>query len=250
MTERFEGPVGGSSDSSPKKIDHEDDQLIIREFKKSDRDGLLQLCLSHYKGLALPSVKYYCENHYVEIIVLMIMGICQTSVFNVLLNFCIFAIYLYARAWFELREYCRVNCTDLEDVEGFYMTKSDANFFIAEMRGKVVGCGGIRKSRFHDPKDGQIMRLVVDPNHRRLRIGSRLLSQMEMFSHEYGYERMFLNTSNLTKAHIRFVKVNGFRMTACIPRNCMRGDLLKWRKILTPASQVSPLIDVDEQNVC
>lgn len=42
-----------------------------------------------------------------------------------------------------------VNCTDLEDVDGFYTSKPKAKFFVAELNGNIVGCGGLRKSRFH-----------------------------------------------------------------------------------------------------
>jgi len=226
-------------------------ELQIREFCKADREQVINLCLTHYKSLALPSVRYYCENHYFEIFVLITMGLFQTTFLNVVLNFCIFAIYLFVRALLELKEYCRVNCNDLQDVEGFYSSKDDAKFYVADLNGTIVGVGGIRRSRFHDPKDAQILRLVVDATCRRMRIGSRLLSTMEIFAEQYGYERIFLNTSNLTKSHIKFINVNGYTMTACIPRNCMRGDLLKWRKILKPQNVKNnfPINDVEEQNV-
>eukprot|EP00915_Cephaloidophora_sp_WS-2016_P002685 GHVH01003628.1.p1 GENE.GHVH01003628.1~~GHVH01003628.1.p1 ORF type:complete len:257 (+),score=26.96 GHVH01003628.1:242-1012(+) len=240
------------SDGTPEELETTTfEELSIRRYHKQDREGVLNLCHSHYKSLALPSVQYYCEKHSFEILVLLTMGFIQTTVLNVVGNFVLFGVYLYIRALLELKKYCRTNCSDLENVEAFYLSKPKAEFFVAELNGKIVACGGIRRSRFHDTKDAQILRLVVDHTVRRQRIGSRVLNTMENFAREEGYERIFLNTSNLTKAHIKFVTINEFSMTACIPRYCMRGDLLKWRKTLTSSSAPISLstLDVDEQNV-
>ncbi|KAF7459207.1 acetyltransferase, GNAT family protein [Cryptosporidium felis] len=93
----------------------------------------------------------------------------------------------------------------------------------------LVGCVGLAPYR-DDPKIGRLVRLVVGVESRRMRIGTRLLAQMENFAKEYGYKEIHLYTNNLSTSPIKFISQHGYQLVQVISRGLMRGDLLLWRK--------------------
>ncbi|SBS99266.1 N-acetyltransferase, partial [Plasmodium malariae] len=105
----------------------------------------------------------------------------------------------------------------------------DSNFrFINK---KIVGCVGIVPFK-GDNSIAQLVRMVVKKDSRRMRIGSRLLTQLENFAHEKNYQELKVFTNNLNTDSLYFVKQNGFNLSQIVRRGLMRGDLLIWSKIL------------------
>ncbi|SOV19238.1 N-acetyltransferase, putative [Plasmodium sp. gorilla clade G2] len=96
---------------------------------------------------------------------------------------------------------------------------------------KIVGCVGIVPFK-GDNSIAQLVRMVVKKDKRRMRIGSRLLKQLENFAHEQNYNELKVFTNNLNTDSLYFVKQNGFNLSQIVRRGLMRGDLLIWSKIL------------------
>ncbi|KYN94023.1 N-acetyltransferase, putative [Plasmodium reichenowi] len=96
---------------------------------------------------------------------------------------------------------------------------------------KIVGCVGIVPFK-GDNTIAQLVRMVVKKDNRRMRIGSRLLTQLENFAHEQNYNELKVFTNNLNTDSLYFVKQNGFNLSQIVRRGLMRGDLLIWSKIL------------------
>ncbi|GAW82866.1 N-acetyltransferase [Plasmodium gonderi] len=105
----------------------------------------------------------------------------------------------------------------------------DSNFRF--MTKKIVGCVGIVPFK-GDNSIAQLVRMVVKKDNRRMRIGSRLLTQLENFAHEQNYQELKVFTNNLNTDSLYFVKQNGFNLSQIVRRGLMRGDLLIWSKIL------------------
>ncbi|SCN59041.1 N-acetyltransferase, putative [Plasmodium chabaudi adami] len=96
---------------------------------------------------------------------------------------------------------------------------------------KIIGCVGIIPYK-GDNSIAQLVRMVVKKDNRRMRIGSRLLTQLENFAHEHNYQELKVFTNNLNTDSLYFVKQNGFDLSQIVRRGLMRGDLLIWSKIL------------------
>ncbi|EUD66503.1 hypothetical protein C922_03137 [Plasmodium inui San Antonio 1] len=105
----------------------------------------------------------------------------------------------------------------------------DSNFRFVNR--KIVGCVGIVPFK-GDNSIAQLVRMVVKKDNRRMRIGSRLLTQLENFAHEQNYQELKVFTNNLNTDSLYFVKQNGFNLSQIVRRGLMRGDLLIWSKIL------------------
>ncbi|SBS97419.1 N-acetyltransferase [Plasmodium ovale curtisi] len=105
----------------------------------------------------------------------------------------------------------------------------DSNFLFVNR--KIVGCVGIVPFK-GDNSIAQLVRMVVKKDNRRMRIGSRLLTQLENFAHEQNYQELKVFTNNLNTDSLYFVKQNGFNLSQIVRRGLMRGDLLIWSKIL------------------
>ncbi|CRH03781.1 N-acetyltransferase, putative [Plasmodium relictum] len=107
----------------------------------------------------------------------------------------------------------------------------DEDFNFRYLNRKIVGCVGIVPFK-GDNSIAQLVRMVVKKDNRRMRIGSRLLIQLENFAHEQNYQELKVFTNNLNTDSLYFVKQNGFNLSQIVRRGLMRGDLLIWSKIL------------------
>ncbi|KAH0482090.1 MAG: uncharacterized protein KVP18_000226 [Porospora cf. gigantea A] len=210
-------------------------QPVIRPYDPKDGDAVRSMCFSHFRGLSLPAVQYYVAQHLTDFAVLTLLGYLFTgAIRKVIAMSCLFLLYLFVRAYYEMRAYILYNCPDLMSIEKSYAGTS--SFWVAEITGpkgaRIVGCVGIAPSRT-TPSSGQLLRLVVLPECRRMRVGSRLLLAIENVAIEKGFEEIRLHTNNLNTAHMNFIGHHGYQLVSRIPRLLMRGDLLFWQKKLT-----------------
>ncbi|EEA07296.1 acetyltransferase, GNAT family protein [Cryptosporidium muris RN66] len=236
--------------------------LNIREFKPADIDGVRSVCFKHFRSLTFPSVFFYITQHVPDIIALLLIGKVFLSFKQLLYSLVLYIIYLIGRSRWEVESYIR-NCTDLRNVHEMYMISPGYHFWVAELVKRplkkrrsfaneqnttkslnkeenddkqtikpesiIVGCLGLAPYR-DDPKIARLLRLVVGVESRRMRIGTRLLAQMENFAKEYGYREIHLYTNNLSTSPIKFIGQHGYQLVQVISRGLMRGDLLLWRK--------------------
>ncbi|CCF75401.1 hypothetical protein BmR1_04g06015 [Babesia microti strain RI] len=111
------------------------------------------------------------------------------------------------------------------------MIKNDINC----EESNVLGCVGIAPYRGSN-EVAQMVRLVVKRGCRRMRVGSRLLMQVEMYAREVGYKEIRIYTNNLNTEYMQFVKQNGYELFQIVRRGLMRGDLLIWSKFVDTES--------------
>ena len=108
---------------------------------------------------------------------------------------------------------------DIDDIEGAYLSSPGNHFWVAEVRpgqgdvagandGDVVGMIGVQQ---HDEGVGEIRRLRVAADHRRRRIGSRLLETAIRFCRDAGALKVALDTFIEREAAIALFDRLGFR---------------------------------------
>lgn len=112
----------------------------------------------------------------------------------------------------------------------------------------LVGCVGLAPYR-DDPKIGRLVRLVVGVESRRMRIGTRLLAQMENFAKDFGYKEIHLYTNNLSTSPIKFISQHGYQLVQVISRGLMRGDLLLWRKSFEKSSSDNSYLNNERNSI-
>ena len=94
-------------------------------------------------------------------------------------------------------------------IPDFYQKVTGSGFWVADLAGAVVGMAGIE--RLNDA-EAEVRRMYVDTHHRRRGIGVRLLSHVEDFCVEEGYERVLLSTSELQEAALALYRAQGYRV--------------------------------------
>src|SRR5699024_2491062 len=119
----------------------------------------------------------------------------------------LFNVYLTGKSMLEMEHYIRRDCADLQNVQNTYMLSgSRCRFWVAEIvkegeKPQLAGCVGLVPSR-ENPKIAKLVRLIVERNHRRMRIGSRLLLQLENHAREHGYTSVRIYTNTLNPSHM------------------------------------------------
>eukprot|EP01053_Blabericola_migrator_P004477 Blabericola_migrator_1__4476@NODE_2392_length_2834_cov_382_153596_g1497_i0_p1_GENE_NODE_2392_length_2834_cov_382_153596_g1497_i0NODE_2392_length_2834_cov_382_153596_g1497_i0_p1_ORF_typecomplete_len289_score30_52Acetyltransf_1/PF00583_25/1_1e11Acetyltransf_10/PF13673_7/1_4e09Acetyltransf_4/PF13420_7/5_5e03Acetyltransf_4/PF13420_7/1_3e07Acetyltransf_7/PF13508_7/0_00041Acetyltransf_3/PF13302_7/7_7e02Acetyltransf_3/PF13302_7/0_0069GNAT_acetyltr_2/PF13718_6/0_0035Acetyltransf_9/PF13527_7/0_013PanZ/PF len=245
-----------------------DGNLRIRLFKPEDNPQVQRICFSHFRSLCLAAVRYYIAEHFQDLTVLTLFGFCFLSLGQLLFIVVLFNLYLFLKSRYEMEQYIRKDCQDLRDVQATYLSSdTQCRFWVAEVLKKkdvadekhaeaendmtptkgdegestLVGCIGLVPSR-ENPKVAKLVRLVVEGSNRRMRIGSRLLLQLEHYARDVGYQSVRIYTNTLNPSHMKFVRQHGYTIVQTIRRGLMRGDLVTWHKSLTP-------LDTDENGV-
>jgi ribosomal-protein-alanine N-acetyltransferase len=90
------------------------------------------------------------------------------------------------------------------------MNKHQDHFFVASFHSKVVGYAVASASGMH----GHIVSVAVDPNHRRRRIGTALLSTLTAKLVKEGIEQIHLEVREGNAGAIAFYKRMGYRSSS------------------------------------
>jgi DNA-binding MarR family transcriptional regulator/GNAT superfamily N-acetyltransferase len=80
-------------------------------------------------------------------------------------------------------------------------------FLVASLRGKPIGCGGLR---FHDDAPAEIKRMWVAESARGLGLGRRLLSELEDLAAEHGARAVRLETNRTLAEAISLYRSEGY----------------------------------------
>ncbi len=88
-------------------------------------------------------------------------------------------------------------------------------FLVAYLLGKAVGCGGLRLPSAHQEMDqatrpAEVKRMWVDPEHRGLGVGRRLLRELEGAARERGATALRLETNEALAEAIAMYEADGF----------------------------------------
>lgn len=97
--------------------------------------------------------------------------------------------------------------SDLHVIEETYLT-NHGEFLVAEIAGRVVGMGALRKE---DNTTAVVKRMRVHPDFQGKGIGSRLLDALIKRAPKLGYTRLTLDTLPSMKSAHRLYESRGFR---------------------------------------
>jgi len=84
-----------------------------------------------------------------------------------------------------------------------------ANVIVAYEGDEPVGCGAFKR---YDDSTVEIKRMYVAPDHRGKRIGAQILSELEAWASELGFESTILETGQKQVAAIRLYKNNSYEV--------------------------------------
>ncbi|XP_032903444.1 N-acetyltransferase 8-like [Amblyraja radiata] len=111
-----------------------------------------------------------------------------------------------------LREMLEV---DMADIEGTYMGRPGAGFWVVEEQGGDGGLRGVVAVQAAEGQPGccQLLRLAVDRRCRGLGLGRRLTRHVLEFARENGYRECVLDTTTVQHRAIMLYQAQGFRVT-------------------------------------
>ena len=111
---------------------------------------------------------------------------------------------------------------DIEGMDEYYLLPSDSNFYIALDGEKIIATAAIRaydvdyelfRDIYSKEDTASIWRLMVDEDYRRHGIARRLVSTMEEFARDAGFDRIYLHTHRYLESGIPFWTSAGYEIT-------------------------------------
>ena len=87
------------------------------------------------------------------------------------------------------------------------MTPPDGMFIVARLRGRPVGCGGLK---FHGKAPAEVKRMWIAGTTRGLGLGARLLAELERHAREAGVRVLRLETNRALKEAIALYRRTGY----------------------------------------
>lgn len=133
-----------------KREPRNDLNLVIRPFEKADQKAVQALCFEHFRSLSINSVQYYATTHIQDLFVIISIIACVTrSVTAVSITIFLFTAYLFAKAWYELEQYIKWDCSDIYDIHKNYCD-GRTSFWVAEL---VEGTASNPYSLVSTPKE-------------------------------------------------------------------------------------------------
>jgi GNAT superfamily N-acetyltransferase len=102
---------------------------------------------------------------------------------------------------------------DLDAIADHYGHLGEA-FFVAVEEGKVIGTVAVKKD---DERTALLRRIFVSPDHRKQKIGYRLMQKAIDFCKEVGYQEIVFKSTALMNAANQLCLANGFQEKARIP---------------------------------
>lgn len=192
-------------------------QLVIRRYRPADKDTVLTLfstgILEHIRPCfynAMTSPLYLTITP-----TLCVVGYLLGSVFGAV---------LFPAAWVGLIYYCchevyasfvRVRLrTDMQDIPGNFLSRPDDCFWVAEAevgaRAQVVGMVAVVAKHSGTEKYGEMFRMIIFPQYRRMGLGFRLTQTAVDFCKERGFSKVVLETSSTQMAAVALYSKVGF----------------------------------------
>ena len=96
---------------------------------------------------------------------------------------------------------------DLNHIQDSY---KNAYFLVARLGERIVGCGALIP---HPPHTGEIVRMSVASDQRRLGLGGVILHRLINQAHALGLHQVILETTSTWGDVVAFYQHNGFRIT-------------------------------------
>ncbi|CAG5978904.1 unnamed protein product [Menidia menidia] len=194
-------------------------QLVVRQYRPSDKDTVLSLFSIGIQEHIGPCFRNAATSPlYLAITLsLLITGYLVGSVF---------AAVLLPAAWLGLVYHCcrelyagyvkeRLR-TDMQDIVGNYLSRPDDCFWVAEAevegRAQVVGMVAVMGKQSGDQKHGEMFRMIISQQCRRMGLGYRLTQTVIDFCKDNGFSKVVLETSSTQTAAVALYYKLGFSL--------------------------------------
>jgi len=195
-----------------------DNEVQIRTYRKEDEaqcqalfiKGRMSLLPDYYK------VVLFRSNESAVFYMLLLVALLYLPIWTVGLMLLLWCSVWYGVVQRAFRMYlaCQFK-KDMNDIYGSYM-KTGGTFLVATMGGKVVGMVGGRE---HLKKENffLVCRMNVDERAQKRGIAGRLMTRLEQFARQEGYQTMTLTCTTAQLAAHSLYRKNGFVLRAKKP---------------------------------
>jgi ribosomal protein S18 acetylase RimI-like enzyme len=109
----------------------------------------------------------------------------------------------------EYYEAASVIARETQDEFRSYYFSGHSGFWLAYLKGEVVGCIALRELT-NPICSGEIKRMYVQPAHRQHGIAKALLTAIEVFAMDAGYDWLYLDSAPGMDTAINFYKRHGY----------------------------------------
>jgi GNAT superfamily N-acetyltransferase len=110
--------------------------------------------------------------------------------------------------------YDRYGEDDPDAPEADELAPPEGVFLVARVDGRAVGCGGLRRV---DAREGEIKRMYVVPDARRLGVAAQILAALEAAARRHGYDRLRLETGVRQPEAIVLYERHGYALVDNFP---------------------------------
>nr|XP_046239088.1 N-acetyltransferase 8-like 2 [Scatophagus argus]XP_046239089.1 N-acetyltransferase 8-like 2 [Scatophagus argus]XP_046239090.1 N-acetyltransferase 8-like 2 [Scatophagus argus] len=194
-------------------------QLLIRQFRPSDKDAVLTL----FSAGTLEHIRPCFHNAMTSPVYLTItLALC---VGGYLLGSVLGAVVLPG-IWVGLIYYCCHELyasyvrdklqTDMQDIPGSYLSRPDNCFWVAEAevdgRAQIMGMVAVAGKESGKERHGELFRMIISPLCRRRGLGVRMAQTVIDFCKERGFSEVVLETSSTQTAAVALYKKLGFSL--------------------------------------
>ncbi|XP_060926301.1 N-acetyltransferase 8-like 2 [Limanda limanda] len=214
-------------------------QLVIRRYRPSDRDTVLALFSNGILEHIYPCFQNSMTRpHFLAItLALCAAGYHLGSVFVAV---------LLPGLWMGLVFYCcnqiyagyvsmRLK-TDMQDIPGNFLSRPDDCFWVAEAeidgRDQIMGTVAVLAKQSGKEKYGELHRMIISPECRRVGLASRMTQTVVDFCKERGFSKVALETSSTQTAAVALYKKLGF----CHVLSGIKPDAPSWVLMLANVS--------------
>ncbi|XP_030586274.1 N-acetyltransferase 8-like isoform X2 [Archocentrus centrarchus] len=191
--------------------------LVIRRYRPADKDTVLTLfttgtwahiCPCFHNAMTSPL--------YLTItLALGVVGYLLGSVFGAVLFPAAWVGVIYCCCHEMYCGYVRERLrTDMQDIPGNFLSRSDDCFWVAEAevegRPQVIGMVAVAAKHSGTEKYGEMFRMIVAPQCRRMGLGFRLAQTAVDFCKERGFSKVVLETTSTQMAAVALYSKLGF----------------------------------------
>ncbi|KAF3690131.1 N-acetyltransferase 8 [Channa argus] len=195
-------------------------QLVIRQYRPSDRDAVFNLFRNGIQEHIRPCF-YSAMTSPLYLAVTLAM-----CVSGYLLGSVLCAV-LFPGIWVGLVYYCchelyagfvrKKLQTDMQDIPRYYLSRPGHCFWVAEAevdaRAQIVGMVAVMAKQSGKERQAELFRMIISPLCRRMGLGFRLGQTVVDFCKEQGFSKLVLETSSAQMAAVTLYKKLGFSHT-------------------------------------
>lgn len=192
-------------------------QLLIRQYRPSDKDAVLTLfsigIQEHIRPCfhnAMTSPLYLAVT-----LALCVAGYFLGSVSGAALLPVVWVGLVYYCSHELYASYVREKLrTDMQDIPGNYLSRLDDCFWVAEAevdgRAQIMGMVAVVGSQRGKERYGELFRMIISQSCRRMGLGFRLAQTVVDFCQERGFSKVVLETSSTQTAAVALYEKLGF----------------------------------------